>query len=248
MNNLTAAATAEVMGNLGPAALGAGAGTVLSNLIPGIPNVTPLALYGVLASKADMNNPAVAQQIQSAIGSLVLKAGQFDVPPETILARGLGVVPNSNLELLFQGPTLREFSFGWRLSPRSEREARIVKKIIRVFKQGMAARKLNSGAAAGVSAALLGTPNVFKLEYKSGNSPISALNKFKLCALTNFSVNYAPDGQWAAYEDSQPVSLTIGMSFTEIEPIFESDYQNTVAGTLSAFADLSQVGDNDVGY
>lgn len=248
MNNLTAAATAEVMGNLTAAAIGAGAASAISNIIPGVPNVTPLALYGVLASKADMNNPAVAQQIRSAIGSLVLKAAQFDVPPETILARGLGVVPNSNLELLFQGPTLREFAFGWRLSPRSEKEAKVVKKIIRVFKQGMAARKLNSGAAAGVSAALLGTPNVFKLEYKSGNSPISSLNKFKLCALTNFSVNYAPDGQWAAYEDSQPVSLTIGMQFQEIEPIFESDYQNKISGTLSGFADLSQVGDNDVGY
>ena len=247
MNNLTAAATAQVMGNPALAAGGAAAAGIFSNLT-GTPNVTPLAIYAALGAQANLNDPAIKAQIEAAIGSLVLKAGQFDVPPETILARGLGVVPNSNLELLFQGPTLREFSFGWRLSPRSENEAKVVKKIIRVFKQGMAARKLNSGAAAGTASALLGTPNVYKLEYKAGNDPISSLNKFKLCALTNFSVSYAPDGQWAAYEDSQPVSLTIGMSFTEIEPIFESDYQENISGTLSSFADLSKVTENDIGY
>ncbi len=248
MNNLTAAATAQIMGNIGPSVAGAIAGQAI-NKLTGF-NPTPLALIGsIAASKGfDLNDPAIKTQIEAAVGSLILKAGQFDVPPETILARGLGVVPNSNLELLFQGPTLREFSFGWRLSPRSDKEAKTVRKIIRVFKQGMAARKINSGAAAGAPAALLGTPNVFKLEYKAGEKSISALNKFKLCALTNFSVSYAPDGQWAAYDDSQPVSLTIGMSFTEIEPIFESDYQESITGTLSSAVDLSKVTEDDVGY
>lgn len=250
MNNLTASATAQVMSNPALAAGGAGVASILSNLA-GVPNVTALALYGEMFRKVISSgniNPAVKAQFESALGSLVLKSAQIDVPPETILARGLGVVPNSNLELLFQGPTLREFSFGWRMSPRSESEATMIRRIIRVFKQGMAARKLNYGAAAGAPAGLLGTPNVYKLEYKSGNKSISSLNKFKLCALTNFSVNYAPDGQWAAYDDSHPVSLTIGMSFTEIEPIFNSDYQNTITDVLSGAADLSPVTQDDIGY
>lgn len=246
MNNLTAAMTAQVMGNPALSAGGAVAGQVFKSLTGFDP--TPLAAYAALGLKADKNDPAIKAQIEAAIGSLVLKAAQFDVPPETILARGLGVVPNSNLELLFQGPTLREFSFGWRLSPRSESEAKTVRKIIRVFKQGMAARKLNSGASAGTSASLLGTPNVFKLEYKMGNSSIPGLNKFKLCALTNCSVSYAPDGQWAAYEDGQPVSVTLGLSFTEIEPIFEGDYQENITGELSGKADLSPVTSDDIGY
>lgn len=246
MNNLTAAATAQVMGNPELSAVGGVLGQAAKSIF-GF-DVTPLAVYAAMGLKADKNNPAVKAQIESAIGSLILKSAQFDVPPETILARGLGVVPNSNLELLFQGPTLREFSFGWRLSPRSENEAKTVRKIIRVFKQGMAARKLNSGASAGSSSALLGTPNVFKLEYKMGNNSIPGLNKFKLCALTNCSVSYAPDGQWASYEDGQPISVTLGLSFTEIEPIFEGDYQENITGTLSGSADLSPVTENDVGY
>jgi hypothetical protein len=234
------------MGNLALSGLGAAAGQGMQALT-GF-NPTPLALLAATVKDADLNDPAIKAQLESALGSLILKAGQFDVPPETILARGLGVVPNSNLELLFQGPTLREFSFGWRLSPRSENEAKTVRKIIRVFKQGMAARKLNSGASAGTSAALLGTPNVFKLEYKMGNSSIPGLNKFKLCALTNCSVSYAPDGQWAAYEDGQPVSVTLGLSFTEIEPIFEGDYQENITGELSGKADLSPITADDIGY
>jgi hypothetical protein len=246
MNNLTAAVTAQVMGNPALSGLGAAAGQGMQALT-GF-NPTPLALLAATFTGADLNDPTIKAQLESALGSLVLKAGQFDVPPETILARGLGVVPNSNLELLFQGPTLREFSFGWRLSPRSEQEAKTVRKIIRVFKQGMAARKLNSGASAGTSSALLGTPNVFKLEYKMGNKSIPGLNKFKLCALTNCSVSYAPDGQWSAYEDGQPVSVTLGLSFTEIEPVFEGDYQESITGTLSGSADLSPVTGDDVGY
>lgn len=252
MNGLTAAATAQVMGNTALAAGGATAAGIFSQMT-GTPNTTPaimaLTLLGnALGSGGALNNPAVKAQFEAAMGSAVLKAAAFDVPPETILARGLGVVPNSNLELLFQGPTLREFSFGWRMSPRSEAEATTIRRIIRVFKQGMAARKLNFGAAAGAPASLLGTPNVYKLEYKSGNKSIASLNKFKLCALTNFSVNYAPDGQWSAYDDSHPVSLTIGISFTEIEPIFNSDYQNSITGTLSGAADLSPITENDIGY
>jgi hypothetical protein len=183
----------------------------------------------------------------STLISLLLKNAQIELSPETILARGAGIVPNSNLELLFQGPTLRQFGFTWRMSPRSESEARNVKRIIRMFKQGSAPRKLNSQSGAGASSLFLGTPNVFKLSYKTaGNKEISGLNKFKMCALVNMNVVYAPDGQWAAYAEGQPVSLTMTLNFQEIEPVYENDYQTDIFNGLEN--DSPKVYPDDVGY
>ena len=112
----------------------------------------------------------------------------------------------------------------------------------------MAARKTGQVAAGGASV-FLGSPNVFKLEYKTADDkPIPGLNRFKLCALTNFAVNYSPDGQWAAYEGGQPVSVTIGMDFTELEPVYENDYQDKIFDGLKGAPDLDPIGPDDVGY
>lgn len=166
----------------------------------------------------------IKTQLRVIATSAALKQGGFDVAPEQILARS-GVVPNSNLELLFNNVTLREFTFSYRMSPRSEPEAVMVRKIIHFFKRGMAAKKTASVAATENAGTFLAAPNIFELSYQTGdNAQIAGMNKFKLCALTNFAVNYSPDGQFSAYEKGQPVSYNIGMSFSEIEPIYESDY------------------------
>jgi hypothetical protein len=244
MNNLAAAATAQVLSTLPQAALGTAVAGGLSSFT-GIPNVTPYVLLAELASKG-VTDPEVQAQLKTALASIILKQGGFEVPAETILSRGLGVVPNSNMELLFNGPTLRQFNFAYRLSPRSEEEAADVRKIIRFFKQGMAARKQNSQGGSGARSLFLGTPNVFKLEYKTGIEDIAGLNKFKICAMTGFTVNYAPDGEWAAYDKGQPVSLTVNMGFQELEPIYNTDYQET--GPLIASGDNPKVKPGDVGY
>jgi hypothetical protein len=119
----------------------------------------------------------------------------------------------------------------------------MVRRIIRFFKQGMAAKKLSGKA--GEASFFLGTPNVFKLEYRSGTNSIDAVNKIKTCALTSFSCNYTPDGLWAAYEKGQPVSTVFTMSFNELEPIYDTDYQEDV---FSGRTDLYSVNDNSVGY
>ena len=200
---------------------------------------------GGIANRADM---------RAILASLAIKGAGFDISPETILSRGYGVVPNSNLELLFNGPTLRGFTFGYRMTPRSEGEAKNVRRIIRFFKQGMAARKMSGQAGEG--SAFLKTPNVFKLKYKSAGKSIPGVNKFKICALTQFGVDYTPESQWTAYEDpsspGQPVSVIISLQFNEIEPVYESDYQPNISDIFKRNdgrdTDLDSITDNDVGY
>lgn len=252
MNNLSAAVIAKTMTDI-PGIAGAIAGGQVSQALTGYNASQLIFLSQLFADAGGLNalgNEALQTQLKTALASIAAKQVGFEIPPETILSRGLGIIPNSNLELLFNSPTLRDFNFGYRLTPRSQNEAKNVRRIIRFFKQGMAVRKLNAASGAGAGSLFLGTPNVFKLEYKSGNSAIKGVNRFKMCALTGFSVNYTPDSQWAAYDDStapgQPVSVTMGMSFTEIEPIFESDYQEDIVSGLTP--DLDPISDDDVGY
>ena len=255
-NNLSAAASAEVLQKpgayAGTAIAGATAGTA-TGASPGqsASVATQLALFTALIGAAG-GNPNANALLKTGIVSRILSVAGFNVSPETILARGLGVIPNSNLELLFNAPTLREFSFQYRFSPRNRDEAISVNRIIRTFKQGMAAKKLNGSA--GEASYFLGTPNVFKLRYRTeGGAQIEGVNKIKVCALTGFSVNYAADGNWSAYEKGQPVSSIVNMSFKELEPVYDTDYQENVleerrgTGTQST-GDLDPVSPFDVGY
>ena len=140
-----------------------------------------------------------------------------------------GAVENPNLELLITGPSLRSFSFTIRLTPRSPEESKKVRMIIRALKQSMAIKKgqqlFQSDSAANL---LLGTPDVFKLRYIKARTQkdIKGLNKFKTCALQNMSVDYTGEaGRFAAYdEDSQPVTSIITLSFSELVPIYDTDY------------------------
>lgn len=250
MNNMSAAVTGKVSKDMGSTLTVQAITQLLSSLTQaatkgttGLPTQLINQIGLILSAGGNLNNP----EVKTAITSAILKNAGFDVSPESILQRGAGIVPNSNLELLFGGPQLRQFSFAYRLSPRSALEATNVKRIIRFFKQGSAARKLNSSSGAGAASVFLGTPNVFKLVYKTaGNKSISGVNKFKICALPSMNVSYAPDGQWAAYDEGQPVSYTLTLNFQELEPVYESDYQTTIFKDLSN--DNEIVNEDDIGY
>jgi len=136
-----------------------------------------------------------------------------------LLTRATGAVLNPNMELLFQAPTLRPFSFTFKLAARSQPEANEIIKIIRFFKQGMAVQRTPSNL-------FLKTPHTFKLEYLHKGKEHKYLNKFKECALQSFTVDYTPEGNYATFTDGKMVSYQITMQFQELEPIFNDDYGN----------------------
>lgn len=151
-----------------------------------------------------------------------------NVSPEQLLARSSGQIFNPNLELLFNGPSLRSFSFSFKMTPRSAQEARQCKLIIRSFKQNMAPK--TGGDTIGGSAVFMKTPNLFELRYRKGNSDHPFLNKFKQCFLTNVSVNYTGEGVYATYDDATPISMQLDLQFKEIEPIYFDDYEQSPQG------------------
>ena len=157
----------------------------------------------------------------SAIGAI-----GGNITPDQLLARANGEILNPNLELLFNGPTLRTFRFQFKMVPRSKDEGKKIKEIIRAFKQYMAPRV----EGASIENTFLKTPSVFELTYKQGSEDHSYLHRFKQCFLESISVNYTGAGVYSTYDDGTPVAMIMDLSFKEIEPVYDID-QKEEGGT-----------------
>ena len=70
----------------------------------------------------------------------------------------------------------------------------------------------------------LKTPNVFKLRYRTGTKNHPFLNKFKQCFLTDVQTTYTGEGVYSTYDDGTPVSMILDLSFKELQPIYDIDY------------------------
>ena len=138
-----------------------------------------------------------------------------------MLTRTTGAITNPNMELLFNGPELRTFSFQFLLAPRSQEEAKTIIQILRFFKQGMAPIRTKSRL-------FLKSPHTFQLSYRnSKGQDHKYLNKFKECALANFGVNYTPNGNYSTYEDGVMTAYQMTMTYRELNPIYNDDYGNS---------------------
>ena len=156
------------------------------------------------------------QSVTNLIGGAL--GGELDA--DTVLARTGGRVLNPNAEMLFQGPVIRDFAFSFVMIARSKKEGDEIRKIIHFLKKGMAPKFRNTS--------FLASPDIFTLEYKNGpgsDDHLKTVNRFNPggLALTTMNVDYAPNGYWSAYMDSQPVAIKMDLNFTELRPIYEGD-------------------------
>lgn len=170
------------------------------------------------------NLPAIKEQGMISLAKAAIGTNA------NLFTRLTGAIVNPNLELLFQGPSLRSFSFTFSMSAREEREAEEIRKIIRFFKQGMSVKR----AAASL---YLKSPHTFGISYiYNGQGDHPWINRIKECALTNCSVNYTPAGNYATYEGGAMTQYDLSLTFGELEPIYDDDY-----GKLDTNAD-TQIG------
>ena len=179
----------------------------------GISAVDQIAL-GVGGGADNFLNKRFASQLVGLVGG--------NVTASQLLARGNGEIINPNMELLFGGPTIRNFRFNFKMTPRNEKEAEQIKLIIRAFKRNMAPQA--EGGTVGSGNFFLKTPNVFSLRYRTGSRNHPFLNRFKQCFLTDMSVQYTGEGIYSTYDDGTPVSMILDLSFKETQPIYDVDY------------------------
>ena len=209
------------------------------------------SITATIANAAGQKGSGVNTALSGALSKMLLSKIGINVDPAQFIARQSGQVLNPNLELLFQGPKLRNFVFRYDFAPNSEEDARQINAIQRFFKEGMLPFSLGSGGSKS-DTIFLGSPDVFRIGYFNNVRRIKSLPIHKICALTQVGVNFTDQGVYQSYYDqnvfSQPVRSTMILNFTELTPLFREDYdspgklQGELLGNSSIF-DLSTDGD-----
>jgi len=213
------------LSTLSAAALGAGIkGAEALTSLDGAALVKEIGegLSGLRSSGA---SETITKLLTLRAGSAIVSKIGLNVDPSAYLARATGTVVNPNLELLFTGPKLRSFNYQIKMSPRNKEDAKRIRQIIKFFKKGMAPQR----AQTNTTGFFLGAPNVFSIKFYSGNTELKSIGQIKMCALTSFNVDYTPDGSYASINDpeaggSQPVSTNISLTFSELTPVYEDNY------------------------
>ena len=223
ISGLAALGAVKAVDNLGPLVTG---GKTLSGITPEEQEMNRRMKEAIANREGTNVDGSSGTEFASAMATTMLsKTAGFafgtELDTDTVLARTGGKVLNPNAEMLFQGPSIRDFAFSFIMVARSKQEGQEIRKIIRFLKLGMAPKFR--------STTYLKNPDIFTLAYRKGSTTLNTVNRFNPggLALTTMNVDYAPNSYWSAYTDSQPVVLKMDLNFTELRPIYQSDQEDT---------------------
>jgi hypothetical protein len=130
-----------------------------------------------------------------------------------------GVIFADRMELAFKGIGKRQFSFDFKMMPRSQAEADEIRDIIYAFKFNMMPEYV--GTTKGNQMKI---PNTFDIQYMYQNAENNYLNKISTCFLKDMTVTYGGD-RYKTFDQSStdagapPVETSIKLNFLEIEMI-----------------------------
>ena len=160
------------------------------------------------------------------------------LPPEqisTAIQQGLGVAPNPNQTVFFQGPTLREFNFSWTIYPISAEHSRHMQRVFKLLRKYTLPE-----AAFGRSASILTYPHLCQMNFypwdgkgtqipgaESYGWTTESIIKLKKGVIPSINVNYAPGNIPAFFEGTQlPTVIQISLTYKEVEYMMAHDYDD----------------------
>jgi hypothetical protein len=144
-------------------------------------------------------------------------AGAMGYTPNQVMSVTTGKIYNPNIELAYQGPGLREFSFSFNLVAKSQGESQAINNIIREFKKWSAPAEASGG--------MYEIPYVWQINYMSGGGSNSNLNKFKPAACMAVTVqDNSSLPFYSAHQGGAPIQTSLTLSFKEIDVILRKDH------------------------
>ena len=176
-----------------------------------------------LKQGADVTDPAVKEKLTSAVTGGA-EAAVRGVARE--LGGGIveqmemqkGEIVSDRMELAFKGISKREFTYDFKMMPRSKEEADEIAEIIYAFKFHMLP-ELGDGDKTGRN---LKVPSTFDIQYMYINQENNYLHKISTCYLSSMDVSYG-GSKYVTYDGNAdgapPVETNITLMFKEIELI-----------------------------
>ena len=182
-----------------------------------------------------------AQGLATGISAI----GNDSISTNDVLQGALGVVLNPNTELMFSGFKPRTFSLKYKMSARNEEEAKMIAQIIGTFKKvtlptygqkpsgALDAAKGFTEFLDGLTgtdpkversnANYIGVPGLCNVQFMNGPKLHTHLPQYKVCAITDVSINYTPDGTYNTYDGGRPVAVELSLAFSETKLVYSDD-------------------------
>lgn len=162
---------------------------------------------------------AAARIVQKFQGSGLGQAAQI----------GLQVRINPNSRTMFQGVTLRQFSFLFKFIAKSANEAEEIRQLIKLFRSELYPESLGSrlGLPLGYK-----FPNLFKITYQYNDRANPFMPQPLMCYLRDVNTTYNPTSMsW--HEDGAPSEVDMTLSFQEFRGLTKNDIINGSDGAMT---------------
>lgn len=157
-----------------------------------------------------------------------------------------GIAINPSEEVLYQGPGWRSFDFNFDLIARNKEELKVVKRIEALF-------KILSLPRLAEDVTYIAFPAIWEIEIKGieddENGELFSLGyKNKYFALTSYTVQYTPDGNYYPLIGGHPVKTNINLSFKETSPLYRKEIsgETPIKGIISSIEDFITASLTDV--
>ena len=140
--------------------------------------------------------------------------GQVGEGFSELALRSAGRALNPQVEMVFTGTQNRTYVFEFDFQPRSQKEAKEIFNIIKVFK-GFAAPEI---ATEGKGRYFI-PPAEFDIRFFFKNTENPIIAKISTCALVSIAVDYNRTGPFATFNDGMPVHIHVTLQFKEMDII-----------------------------
>ena len=195
------------------------------------------AIKGLADTASDAWEKAPAILGAQAVSSIAKRISGDSIGIQDIFSSVGGAILNPNVELIFGGHDLRTLQLTFKMVPYNKKEAEEIRDIVKIFKQAMLP-KFNGASSmtkfwsdtgntqkdlGGDGNGFIAVPNLCKISFMQGSSESSILPKYKLCSITDFDVNYSPDGVYAVGPDGYPIATQITVNLMETKLVYAED-------------------------
>ena len=208
------------------------------------------ALIGNRVADIDGSITSTIASLQmSVLNKIPGVGGNLDMNDITGSTRG--IVLNPNAEVLYDSAELREIGMTFKMIPRSQEEAKIIKNIVYMFRYASVPawggnepngewdssndtqinfkKKSNESGEKTTNDQAFGKDNFIRVPYlcqfrfMTGGNMNDKIEQFKPCAIRKVAVNYTSDGTYATYRDGEPVATELTLNFLESKLLFKAD-------------------------
>ena len=170
--------------------------------------------FGAKSGMGSSPFSALNAPVAEIAGAAAEKTGAVGAGFSQVALYSAGYAQNPQFEMLYRSTNNRQFQFQFNFVPTSKEEARVIQNIIKTFRFHAAPE-----IAPTAGGRYLVPPSEFDIAFLWNGRTNENIPKISTCILENIDLNFAAGGSWTAFDDGQPVEISMVLTFKEVEMI-----------------------------